>query len=148
MDDRERIAELERQLAARSKPAANGFTGGFFGCFGVLAAVIVVIVGIAALGQCATTADQARIESTGPVGRDYLTHCAAAVVAADDDYRLARGAEYEVGTDPTIVRPGPPPEVSCPYVDRNGRPIEIRMVVICDAVLDHSCRNILAVNGR
>lgn len=53
---RELKARLER-VEGRSERRPSGFGGGFFGCFGVLAAFIVVGAAFLALGMCAPPED-------------------------------------------------------------------------------------------
>lgn len=66
--------------------AKTGFTRGFFGCFGVLAAIVFVIVAFVALSHCAAVVP-ASDEQTEAAGKDfnrltYASHCANALAEA------------------------------------------------------------------
>lgn len=45
------IAELKAQLQGATKKAGGGFAGGFFGCFGVGAAVLLVLFVLLVIAQ-------------------------------------------------------------------------------------------------
>ncbi|WP_453978552.1 hypothetical protein [Brevundimonas sp. Marseille-Q4549] len=66
--------------------AKTGFTRGFFGCFGVLAAIVFVIVGFATLSHCAAVipANDKRDDDSGKDFNrlTYASHCANALVEA------------------------------------------------------------------
>lgn len=66
--------------------AKTGFTRGFFGCFGVLAAIVFVIVAFVALSHCAAVIPS-NDEQTEAAGKDfnrltYASHCANALAEA------------------------------------------------------------------
>lgn len=67
--------------------AKTGFTRGFFGCFGVLAAIVFVIIAFAALSHCAAVmpanGDKAETETEKDFNRlTYASHCANALEEA------------------------------------------------------------------
>ena len=65
--------------------AKTGFTRGFFGCFGVLAAIVFVIVAFVALSHCAAVmpANGERAEIEKDFNRlTYASHCANALEEA------------------------------------------------------------------
>lgn len=60
-----RLAAMETRKTVEAEPrSGTGFSRGFFGCFGVAAAIGLVCVGIVALGQCGNSLDQAPAPET------------------------------------------------------------------------------------
>lgn len=60
---------VAQQTASQTQSVMNGFQGGFYGCFGVLAAVIVVIVGLVVVGSIAGGGKAASIAGGGGPAR-------------------------------------------------------------------------------
>ena len=99
-DDRDREladlkAQVERLSAAKNAAppkvevtggpsSGGGFKGGFFGCFGVVAAIFTLIVVLAAMGQCSKTVVAPSAENTST----------ATTAAGDTSSTVAAGANW------------------------------------------------------
>lgn len=143
MDNNERLADLQRQLAdARRSPGP--FKAGFSGCFGVLAAIVLLIVAVGSLSQCGSSDREGSLLAGTADPDAYLSHCAAAGVTAKYAQRRP-GLEYRIGEDPVITAPGPPPQVACPFTDRRGRAVTVTIEIRCANVMEPSCAPIQTI---
>lgn len=111
-------------------PATSGFTRGFFGCFGVLGAVVLtgtVLLTLASADgdkrrEAAEAAAQAaRIERVSPV--QLSLRCAETLGQAQARYFDA-GAVTLAGSPPELLRDGDHPAFVC-HALHAGRPVEI-----------------------
>lgn len=117
--------------------AGRAFSGGFFGCFGVLAAFVAAFLLLAMCGVMRETRTSDRIARGGAEPRDLVTTCAAAASQAERAFR--RIGKLDPSIDPpTIVSQGPPVEIVC--LASNGRgPVAFTVTVICANPLEPDC---------
>lgn len=121
-----------------AKAAGGGFARGFFGCFGVMAAIGVAGV---ALVMCSTisSGDHANAVRDGrATGRDYLAYCAVGIDQARGRFFGMAGAEAWIGEDPSVYPQPLPTEVGCPAKAAIGKAV-VRIKVLCANPLEASC---------
>lgn len=135
-----------RAKAATPSPAASGFTGGFFGCFGAMAAVLLCLVLLVTCsGWLSARTDDAIADGTASA-MDYMPFCAAGIVDARRAYPLAQGAEYRAGSTPSITVRGPPARVVCEGRTPEGRRVDVKIEVLCARYMERPCVRVLSVD--
>jgi len=114
----------------------DGFGKGFFGCFGVLAAIGVCLLLLVMCSSGAGGVDEGaqRIAAGEALPGDYTAVCVAGVVEA-----RRPGLEYAAGADPVIVRAGTPARVGCPAVQADGTGAAVYITVHCAQYLEDGC---------
>jgi hypothetical protein len=153
----EELADLEARVAAlraakqptdvqRVGPSA-GFASGFFGCFGVGAAivafVVLVIVAGMILGPSPRKIEQAAEEPATPSAAsetaDHAIACAKGLIAADRITRRARGATFNYPWTSEVLDPGPPSVVKCLGVTSPGGNGSVTVKVNCPDMSSSRC---------
>lgn len=137
--------------AHRGDPMASvsgALTGGFFGCLGVLGAMVAAVL---LLVMCSSMGGEARTDSlmagTAPAS-DYLAFCAEALGQVERRYRGADGAETSV-VDPIVLNAGATPlHLACRANHRRG-PLVYEVELACPRHLD-GCVQVTgaALDGR
>lgn len=123
--------------------AKTGFTRGFFGCFGVLAAVVLVVVAFLSLSQY--TPSKAPTTSTDRRA-DAVVACGLALIDAENSGQVSQGAQlqipwrvYETGEGKDGAR-----QVSCAAVDDVGE-LGVIVDIACTDVNDSSCWRLVKI---
>jgi len=140
-----RLEAIEGQKAAPPPPPpppvqkSSGFLGGFFGCFGVLAAIVLCVV-LFFFWAGFSTLNKERAISSGRVtdGSAFTGHCVAGLqnmARADADWI---GAQSGLG-EPTVYRSAPPQEVTCMGILRSGELRPYRIRIRCGNAMEPSC---------
>lgn len=129
-----RLAQLEAGGTGGGKPRiANGFGQGFFGCFGVLAAIVLLFVVLYSCGIYRSLDAETAAErgETAESMAESRYHLACAKGFAD---MQARGA-FKNGSlsllPPRVIAGGPPTRVLCDAVSARGDGV-ITVDVYCD----------------
>ena len=124
--------------------AAGGFSRGFFGCFGVLAAIVVGIVVIAALGAISSGG---RGEHTSKA--DFLPNCAAGLVLAQKRAPALRPYELALG-EAEAIDGGRYRRVQCALSGSGGRQGVVTVDISCGSVNATECTSVVsaAANGK
>lgn len=123
--------------------AKTGFTRGFFGCFGVLAAVVLVVVAFLSLGQCAPSQ---KPSASGDRRADAVVACGLALIEAERSGQVAQNSQlqipwrvYEMGEGQSGAR-----RVSCAAVDDRGE-MGVIVDVACTDVNDAKCHPLVKI---
>lgn len=145
---RRRLAELEARAPATDSRLASvrpgaGVAGGFFGCFGVLAAIALCLVALVVCSQVSSVNRGERLAAGGGEARDYVTSCAAALSQITSRHPQLGGASL-AGGDPVLITPGALPVVACAAASRRGS-IAYTIQVICGDALDRGCTQVRLV---
>ena len=123
--------------------AKTGFTRGFFGCFGVLAAVVLVVVAFLSLGQCAP---QDRVASAENRNADAVVACGLALTEAQRTGKTSSDAQLQVPWrvyEMTGAAAGAR-RVSCAAVDSRGE-MGVIVDVVCTDVNDAKCHPLVSI---
>lgn len=116
-------------------PVAVGFTRGFFGCFGVLAAIVVAVFAAIVWGSWSSDREAAAVmagtaDFTGP-----NNPCITAWVRVRHEYAGFEDVDPEASTAVT-VRPGPRYECG---IFTGGRMKRVGFRIVCGRLLDPAC---------
>lgn len=145
-----RLAAMETRKTVEAEPrSGTGFSRGFFGCFGVAAAIGLVCVGIVALGQCGNSLNQA--PQPEPDFKDfnrltYAGHCVNALDQAGVKGEINAGRSAMVmpwsilkvdGTDDF-------PTLECAVTDAD-RVRFVTVQVICEDDSNETCSRLISV---
>lgn len=118
---------------------------GFMGCFGVLAAVVVVIIAVMIIGTAVTLNTESRMAKGEATASDYRSMCVMAVVKAKRYAPSALRYSEASPADPTIILSGPHARIQCAYTDQNGRIGAVTADVVCQNSSERDCVHIVAV---
>ena len=139
---------MSEDAGSVAKGAANGFARGFMGCFGVLAAVLVVGFGLL-VWNAQLSADLTAKGYQSARSEDYESLCSTALVSA-------QGAAPALDAFPADVEthveqdPGPPPRIQCAYTGKGGHVIAVTFRAVCGDWRENRCVQITTaiLDGR
>ncbi|HEX7887292.1 MAG TPA: hypothetical protein VF474_15045 [Phenylobacterium sp.] len=124
--------------------AGRSFAGGFFGCFGVIAAGVAMLFGLAFCAGLDSHRTDGRLADEDFRGSDYLSMCAAASVEVERGWRLG---QVEASVDsPLLDAPGPPLRIRCAMNSSRKGAIEAVVTVRCANPLERSCHKVESVS--
>lgn len=119
--------------------SGSSFLSGFFGCFGVLAAIILCVL---LLGFCAvagSTKKAGRIaDGTEKEGSAFIAHCALGLRMKGQIDPAWAGANLAL-TTPEIRDETPPQVIACGAILRSGQAAAFRVQAICSDGLQGQC---------
>lgn len=135
--------------------AARGVVGGFFGCFGVLAAIVVAVFALIFLGNIAKLQREGAEEAADRAGsgagqpdRDaaakWASQCAAASVVAKRSFIGAGVLQPTIGYDPWTISPPPKLVLACPG-HGGGYQFVYAVAVVCEDLLAAQCYDVRSV---
>ncbi len=126
---KQRLAELEARDAGAEREAdrpqlvrpvsTSGFGSGFFGCFGVLAAVIVVALALVTCSQIRRAPGAASGSAAGMADSPYAENCAAGLVDADAASSAIRRPALSIAA-PVVLSNEIPKRVQCGFTSLRG----------------------------
>lgn len=123
--------------------AAKGALGGFFGCFGVLAAILLGGFILLVIGAVSHHEPRA-ITTSAATDTNWSLYCAGALPRARRQFIGAGSLDLAVGSDPWIISHDSPKVIACP--GSNGDHSYVYAVAInCDDPLEASCVEIRSV---
>jgi len=143
-------------------PAARGFSNGFFGCFGVLAAIVVVFFGLATCGRMSKpdkpsswTSDVPDWKAPGQWAANsqaekFADHCRLALLRFGDRLPGEGGVRPWPGRVPDIELGGIEPIIVCHGQRARGGQVAVTLQVTCANGDDGGCFRIQSgtVDGR
>jgi hypothetical protein len=125
----------------------KGLAFGFFGCLGMIAAPIVILVVLMFAGAMSSNARSDRFQSGTASAADLKNMCATAYVSAKHlAPRALAGSDLNID-DPEILSGGARPTIACGFTDRRGRSGSVSATVTCMDPLSDGCVHIVAIKA-
>lgn len=127
------------------REAGTGFSRGFFGCLGSLAAIAVVVVAILSLGQCANEPEPATVSKVQVANtRENATYCTSGLEWARRAGEVDRESSALVFPW-AITREGD--RITCAITNR-GEMTHIVVEARCADEENVLCASVVSVSGR
>lgn len=124
--------------------AGKAFSGGFFGCFGALAAAGVLLAGLLSLGTC--SAEKPPSSGSSEKRADAVVACGLALLEAERANKVGQDSQlqapwrvYEMGEGRNGAR-----RVSCAAIDDRGE-LGVIVDVACPDVNDAKCHPLVEI---